>query len=50
MADKATTKMSVTVDNDLHAKIKTLADKDGRSMTGYIVALLRAHVARKAVP
>ncbi len=39
-------KVSVPMEADLHARIKAIARKDKRSLSGYIVKLVEAHVAK----
>lgn len=36
-------KVSVPMEADLHARIKAIAKKDKRSLSGYIVKLIEAH-------
>lgn len=39
-------KISITVDSDLLAKLKVLAEEDDRSLSQYINLILKAHVAQ----
>ncbi|NCC07029.1 MAG: ribbon-helix-helix protein, CopG family [Clostridia bacterium] len=39
-------KISITVDSDLLAKLKVLAEEDDRSLSQYINLILKAHLAQ----
>jgi len=38
---------SITLDEDIYEKIKTLAENDDRSLSSYINLLLREHIENK---
>lgn len=38
-------RVSITIDNDIIAKIKELAEQDDRSVSQYINLILREHIA-----
>lgn len=40
------TKLSITLDNTIHEKVKELAEYDDRSVSSYINLVLREHLER----
>ncbi len=41
------TKISITIDEDIVDKLKTLAEQDDRSFSQYINLILKEHIKRK---
>lgn len=40
-------RITIEVEDDTHAKLKRLAEEDGRALVRYIQRLLRSHAERK---
>ena len=43
-------KISITIDNDILAKLKSEAEKDDRSLSQYINLILKQHLTKQEEP
>lgn len=43
-------RVSLTIDNDIIAKIRELAEQDDRSVSQYVNLVLREHIAKVETP